>query len=159
MTVVRTEVTSVDQMHALARRVAAVCRPGDLVILDGDLGSGKTTFVQGLGAALGIDEPITSPTFVIARCYRGPSTDLVHVDAYRLGSALELDDLDLDADVDASVTVVEWGSGKVEQLAADRLVIRVERSDAADDERRSVVIEGVGARWDDETLAGMVRTP
>src|ERR1700704_5729814 len=103
-------------MRALGRRLAAVLRPGDLVILAGPLGAGKTTLVQGIGTGLGVRGPVTSPTFVIARVHPslvgGPS--LVHVDAYRLGDALEVDDLDLDASLAESVTVVEWGEGKVE---------------------------------------------
>lgn len=142
-----------ERMRALAARVATVSRAGDLIILDGDLGAGKTTFVQGLGAALGVNEPITSPTFVIARAYRGSVVDLVHVDAYRLGSAIELDDLDLDADIDASVTVVEWGTGKVEQLVPDHLVIRIARSDAAEEEARTVDFRGTGARWNADVIS------
>lgn len=144
-----------ERMRALAERVAAASRAGDLIILDGDLGAGKTTFVQGLGAALGVSEPITSPTFVIARVYLGSVVDLVHVDAYRLGSALELDDLDLDADIDASVTVVEWGTGKVEQLVPDHLVIHIARSDATDDEVRTVEFHGTGARWTDDVISSI----
>lgn len=140
-------VSTPEQMRELAARVASVCRPGDLVVLDGDLGAGKTTFAQGFGAALGVADPITSPTFVIARVYRASGLHLVHVDAYRVGSTLELDDLDLDADVDASVTLVEWGMGKVEQLTDDRLVVHIARSIDPADETRTVCFEGVGARW------------
>ncbi|GAB3676355.1 tRNA (adenosine(37)-N6)-threonylcarbamoyltransferase complex ATPase subunit type 1 TsaE [Angustibacter aerolatus] len=116
-------------MHDLGARLAAVLRAGDLVLLTGDLGAGKTTLAQGIGAGLGVRGPITSPTFVIARVHPsevgGPA--LVHVDAYRLGSIGEVDDLDLDAGLDASVTVVEWGEGLVEDLAQDRLLVRLER--------------------------------
>src|SRR6185437_15885969 len=121
-------------MRALGRSLAQLLRPGDLVILSGGLGAGKTTLTQGIGAGLGIRGPVTSPTFVIARVHpplpgkaggpRGAAgfrPALVHADAYRLGSALELDDLDLDTDTAASVTVVEWGEGLAEGLAADRL--------------------------------------
>ena len=108
------------QMRALGARLAGLLRPGDLVVLAGPLGAGKTTLVQGIGDGLGVRGPVTSPTFVIARVHPslcgGP--DLVHADAYRLGSRLEVDDLDLDADLDHSVTVVEWGEGLVENLAA-----------------------------------------
>ncbi len=113
-------------MHALGERLAAVLRAGDLVVLAGSLGAGKTTLTQGIGRGLRVRGDVTSPTFVIARVH--PSTvagpALVHVDAYRLGSALEVDDLDLDASLEDSVTVVEWGEGKVEGLADDRLVVR-----------------------------------
>ena len=114
---------------------AALARAGDLLILTGDLGAGKTTLTQGLGEGLGVRGPVTSPTFVIARVHPslsgGPA--LVHVDAYRLGDAAELDDLDLDTDLDEAVTVVEWGSGLAEALSSDRLELRLER--AADDVR------------------------
>ena len=122
------------EMHALGRSLAAALRAGDLVILSGGLGAGKTTLTQGIGDGLGVRGPITSPTFVIARVHPplAPSAAtgelppaLVHADAYRLGSALELDDLDLDTDTAASVTVVEWGEGLAEGLAADRLEITI----------------------------------
>ena len=140
-------------MRDRGAHIARCCLPGDLVILSGDLGAGKTTFVQGMGAGLGITEQITSPTFVIARVYPTPSgSDLVHVDAYRLGSSLELDDLDLDSDLDSAITVVEWGEGKVEQLSEDRVVIIIARSDFDDDETRVMSVAGFGARWDDTSL-------
>ena len=117
--------------------------PGDLVILSGELGAGKTTFAQGLAEGLGVRGPITSPTFVLARVHPslvgGPA--LVHVDAYRLGSLAELDDLDLDASVDESVTVVEWGEGKAEVLAEGRpghYLVRLDRT-RADDVREIVI--------------------
>src|ERR1700739_2228477 len=117
-------VATAAQMRSLGRSLAAVLRAGDLVILSGGLGAGKTTLTQGIGDGLGVRGPVTSPTFVIARVHPGP-TPLVHVDAYRLGSALELDDLDLDADTDMSVTIVEWGEGLAEDLASDRLEITI----------------------------------
>jgi tRNA threonylcarbamoyladenosine biosynthesis protein TsaE len=115
------------QMRDLGTRLAALLGPGDLVVLSGQLGAGKTTLAQGIGAGLGVRGPVTSPTFVIARLHPslcgGP--DLVHADAYRLGSRTEVDDLDLDTDVDTSVTVVEWGEGLVEDLAASFLEIAI----------------------------------
>jgi tRNA threonylcarbamoyladenosine biosynthesis protein TsaE len=171
------------QMRALGRSLATLLRAGDLVILTGGLGAGKTTLTQGIGEGLGVRGPVTSPTFVIARVHpplapasgpggapasgpgnapagraaRGPA--LVHADAYRLGSALELDDLDLDADTGASVTVVEWGEGLAEGLAADRLEITIipgvtgpEGGDDPDgtpgDVPRTVLISAVGDRWE-----------
>lgn len=135
-----------EETAAVGRRLAAVLRGGDLVILTGDLGAGKTTFTQGLGDALGVRGPITSPTFVISRVHPslvgGPA--LIHVDAYRLGDAAELDDLDLDTDVDEAVTVVEWGSGLAEALSTDRLEMTLHR--AADDVR-TLTVTPVGARW------------
>lgn len=149
------------QMRDLGRQLAGLLRPGDLIILNGPLGAGKTTLTQGIGAGLGVRGPVTSPTFVIARVHPGP-IPLVHADAYRLGSALELDDLDLDADADMSVTIVEWGEGLAEELASDRLEITIlparapedpaaqgdEPSDAGD-RPRSVRVRGTGARWRD----------
>ncbi len=123
------DVPTAEDMRALGARVATDLRPGDLVVLTGDLGAGKTTFTQGLGRGLGVEGAVTSPTFVIAREHRstrgGP--ELVHVDAYRLGGAAELDDLDLDASLDDAVTVVEWGEGLAEELADSRLQIRITR--------------------------------
>jgi len=138
-------------MHELGIHVAHLLYPGDLIILVGELGAGKTTFTQGLGRGLGIADPVTSPTFVIARVHIGGTHPLVHVDAYRLGSTIELDELDLDVDVSTSITVVEWGEGKVEQLADDRLTIAIIRSDG-DDDTRTVEFTGVGTRWNESAL-------
>lgn len=117
---------------------------GDLLVLTGALGAGKTTLTQGIADGLGVRGPVTSPTFVIARVHPslGGGPDLVHVDAYRLGSALELDDLDLDADLGSSVTVVEWGAGLAEQLSDARLEITL-----TGDDERTVRLAGVGDRW------------
>ncbi|HET6818536.1 MAG TPA: tRNA (adenosine(37)-N6)-threonylcarbamoyltransferase complex ATPase subunit type 1 TsaE [Mycobacteriales bacterium] len=134
-------------MRALGTRIARLAQPGDLIVLTGDLGAGKTTLVQGIGAGLGVTGPVVSPTFVIARVHRDGRVPLVHVDAYRLGSVEEVDDLDLDAALEDSVTVVEWGEGLVEDLAADRLEVRLERSADESDETRRVTLTGVGARW------------
>jgi tRNA threonylcarbamoyladenosine biosynthesis protein TsaE len=151
-------------MRALGAALAALLRPGDVVVLDGPLGAGKTTLTQGIGAALGVRGVVTSPTFVIARRHPGPGPALVHVDAYRLGSTVEVDDLDLDADLADAVVVVEWGAGKVEGLAPDRLEVLITRptgseayeEPAADEEPeaadpsggpRTVIVRGVGPRW------------
>jgi tRNA threonylcarbamoyladenosine biosynthesis protein TsaE len=131
------------EMRALGERIAGLLRAGDLLILTGPLGAGKTTLVQGIGAGLGVRRPVTSPTFVIARVHPGPVVPLVHVDAYRLGSVLEVDDLDLDTA--NSVTVVEWGEGLAEGLADDRLEISI--SPDPDSEQRTVQITGRGERW------------
>ena len=161
------DVPEAEQMRALGARLAQALLPGDLVVLDGPLGAGKTTLVQGIGAGLGVRGPITSPTFVIARVHPslcgGP--DLVHADAYRLGSRLEVDDLDLDADVDHCVTVVEWGEGLVEELAASHLLITIGwagvgagadiQADDQPDEPRVVTVTGYGDRW--EGSAGQLR--
>ncbi|GGK77571.1 tRNA threonylcarbamoyladenosine biosynthesis protein TsaE [Sphaerisporangium melleum] len=136
-----------EDMWALGEQIARLLRPGDLVVLSGPLGAGKTTLVQGIAEGLKVRGPITSPTFVIARVHPsltgGPA--LVHADAYRLGGALEVDDLDLDASLDDSVTVVEWGEGLVEGLTDDRLEIAIERAGEGDE--RLVRLRGVGARW------------
>ncbi len=135
-------------MRDLGRRLAALLRAGDLVILAGPLGAGKTTLVQGIGAGLGVRGPVTSPTFVIARVHpplAGGGPALVHADAYRLGSFGEVDDLDLDTDAGSAVTVVEWGTGLAEPLAEDRLEISIEPD--RDGDVRTVRINGRGARW------------
>lgn len=144
-----------DDMHALGRHLAQLFRPGDLVIATGELGAGKTTLTQGIGAGLGVEEPVTSPTFVLSRIHPGGSgrPDLVHVDAYRLADAGEVDDLDLDHDLDSSVTVIEWGSGLAEQLAGDRLEVDIRRSDDPADDSRWVILRPVGERWDGVRLA------
>ena len=135
-------------MRELGRELATRLRAGDLVILTGPLGAGKTTLVQGIGAGLGVRGPVTSPTFVIARVHpvlAGPGPALVHADAYRLGSFGEVDDLDLDADMARAVTVVEWGEGLAEGLAEDRLEISIEPD--PDSEVRTVRLAGHGTRW------------
>lgn len=150
---VTVEVRTADDMRRLGQRLAAQLRAGDLVLLRGPLGAGKTTLVQGVGEALDVRGPITSPTFVLARVHPalsgGPS--LVHVDAYRLQDWDDLETLDVEATLDESVTVVEWGEGLVEGLADDRLEIRIEREPAApgdaDDDARIVTVVGVGERW------------
>lgn len=146
------EVRGADDMRRLGEAIAAVARPGDLVVLTGELGAGKTTLTQGIGAGLGVSGDVLSPTFVIARVHRGGRIPLVHADAYRLGSVDEIDDLDLDASLDKSVTVVEWGEGLVERLSGDRLVVRIERSPDPDDETRTVSCEAIGPGWADRSL-------
>jgi len=125
-------------------RLASLLRPGDLVVLTGGLGAGKTTLTQGIGEGLGIRGPVTSPTFVIARVHpslvAGPP--LVHVDAYRLGGFAELDDLDLDASLEESVTIVEWGHGLAEDLSDDRLEVVLEGEDV-----RTASVAPHGQRW------------
>lgn len=133
--------------QAFGRRLGARLRGGDLVVLAGELGAGKTTLAQGIGVGLGVRGPITSPTFVIARTHPslvgGPA--LVHVDAYRLDGALELDALDLDASVGDSVTVVEWGHGLAEDLSEDRLEVVLDVDNAT--EERTATVTGIGGRW------------
>jgi tRNA threonylcarbamoyladenosine biosynthesis protein TsaE len=130
--------------HAFGVRLAGVLRPGDLLVLSGPLGAGKTALTQGIGAGLEVAGRVVSPTFVIARVHRG-LLPLVHVDAYRLASLDEVDDLDLDVDLADSVTVVEWGAGLVEQLAESYLEIQLER--APDSEVRGLELIGHGGDW------------
>jgi tRNA threonylcarbamoyladenosine biosynthesis protein TsaE len=154
---------TVDDTRRFGHRLAAMLRAGDLVVLSGGLGAGKTTLAQGIGDGLGVRGPVTSPTFVIARVHPslGEGPPLVHVDAYRLGGFAEVDDLDLDASLDESVTVVEWGEGKVEDLSDERLEVGLHRSDGrvgADDiadESRTVSVRPVGRRWIDADLAAL----
>ena len=169
---------SLEQMRMFAAVLAAHLRAGDLLILTGNLGAGKTTFTQSLGKALDVTGRITSPTFVIAREHlsRTGGPALVHVDAYRLADGEELEDLDLDSELDESITVVEWGAGMAEQLSSDHLDITItpvgdvdarvagdaggdelvsaddelvsaDDEDALEDERRTVDITGHGAAW------------
>ncbi len=137
--------------HAFGVRLGRLLRAGDLVLLSGPLGAGKTALVQGIGAGLGVSGAVASPTFVIARVHPGP-VPLVHVDAYRLGSLEEVDDLDLDVSAADAVTVVEWGLGKVEQLADSHLVVELER--AADSEARTARLVPHGGDWA-ERIAGL----
>ncbi|MCC9203758.1 tRNA (adenosine(37)-N6)-threonylcarbamoyltransferase complex ATPase subunit type 1 TsaE [Arthrobacter sp. zg-Y769] len=119
-----------EETQALAERLGGILRRGDLLLLTGELGAGKTTFTQGLGAGLGVRPGIISPTFVLVREHPnlGTGPDLIHVDAYRLGSEGEIDDIDLEASMDRAVTVVEWGRGLVEHLSDSRLEITLIRA-------------------------------
>ncbi len=157
-----------EAMREIGEALAGQLVPGDLLVLSGELGAGKTTFTQGIGAGLGVRGDITSPTFVIARVHPsladGPP--LVHVDAYRLGGIDELDDLDLDTSLEESVTVVEWGEGVAEGLAESRLEIRIIRA-LADDEPdadaeldpRRVLMTPVGPRWYELDVPSSHRPP
>lgn len=131
----RHEVPSPEAMEGLGERMGRMLRAGDLVVLTGPLGAGKTTLARGIGRGLGIRGPVQSPTFVLARTH--PSlvggAPLVHVDAYRLGSAAELDDLDLD--LDGSVAVVEWGRGMVEGLRETWWEVELDREGSTRPER------------------------
>lgn len=138
-------IASALEMHELGARIGAQLKPGDLVLLNGDLGAGKTVLVQGIAQALGIDG-VTSPTFVISKSYKA-AVPLIHVDVYRLldsgKAALFLDDLDIDSDRENSVTVIEWGGAESARLSEQRLEITIDRSD----EVRKVSFNCVGSRW------------
>lgn len=139
------------EMHALGLELATLLRPGDLILASGELGAGKTTLAQGIGAGLEVTGPVISPTFVLSRVH--PATeaarpDFVHVDAYRLADGAELADIDLDASLPSSITLVEWGTGKAEWLSDDRLELTIERSPDPSDDTRTVVLVGIGPRWE-----------
>jgi len=143
-----------DEMGALGALVASRLEAGDLVALNGELGAGKTTFTRGLGEALGVRGAVTSPTFVLARTHPRDAggAPLVHVDAYRLSSALELDDLDID--FERSIVVVEWAAGMLDGITDSWLELQIERpvgGTATEDgvEPRLVRITGTGTRWSD----------
>jgi tRNA threonylcarbamoyladenosine biosynthesis protein TsaE len=140
---------TVDDTQAFGRRLAGVLRAGDLILLTGPLGAGKTALAQGIGAGLRVEGAITSPTFVIARVHKG-ALPMVHADAYRLGDAAdpraEIDDLDLDASADDAVTVVEWGEGLVERLNDEYLQVRMDR---LDDDTRLLDLVPHGGDWAD----------
>jgi len=139
------EIATPEQMHALGVRIGKQCQAGDLILLNGPLGAGKTVLVQGIGAALAITD-ITSPTFLISRTHSAP-LPLIHVDIYRLledgRAAAYLDDLDLDAAVQGGVTVIEWGGLEAARLNEQRLEITIDSTD----DIREVSINTVGARW------------
>ncbi|WP_264674066.1 tRNA (adenosine(37)-N6)-threonylcarbamoyltransferase complex ATPase subunit type 1 TsaE [Brevibacterium sp. CFH 10365] len=161
----RFHLESLEQMRTFAAALADHLRAGDLLILTGNLGAGKTTFTQSLGKALDVAGRITSPTFIIARVHpsRSGGPALVHVDAYRLADGEELEDLDLDSELDESITVVEWGAGMAEQLSSDHLDITIapvwdedtddeeligaDDEDESEDERRTVDLTGHGDAW------------
>lgn len=139
------EVSTTQEMHELGSKIGAALKAGDLLLLNGDLGAGKTVLVQGIAQALGITG-VTSPTFVISKSYKA-ALPLIHVDVYRLldsGKAeLFLDDLDLDSDRENSVTVIEWGGAESARLSDERLEITIDRSKDV----RRVSLNGVGNRW------------
>lgn len=178
----RLSVSSAEQTQELAAALAVDLGPGDLLLLDGELGAGKTTFTQGLGRGLGVREGIISPTFVLARRHphepsarRPDGPGLVHVDAYRLTDAAQVEDIDLEETLAAWVTVVEWGRGKVEALSDSRLEIRIDRAVGADrglaevladlereadegqapEETRTLTVRGFGPRWADTIPAAL----
>jgi tRNA threonylcarbamoyladenosine biosynthesis protein TsaE len=149
--------STVEDTRKLGERLAELLRPGDLVILSGPLGAGKTALAQGIGTGLGVVGEVTSPTFVIARIHRGGRVPLVHADAYRLGTVAApravVDGLDLDASLEDSVTLVEWGEGMAEQLSDEYLEIRIDRRD---DESREISLIPHAGDWSTR-LASLIR--
>jgi tRNA threonylcarbamoyladenosine biosynthesis protein TsaE len=139
------KIASAQEMFDLGQKLGTQIRAGDLILLNGPLGAGKTVLVQGIGAALGFID-VTSPTFVISRIHKGPLS-LIHVDAYRLleggNAALYLDDLDLDTARESAVTVIEWGGAESARLSDERLEIDIDRTE----EEREVSIRAIGPRW------------
>ena len=140
-------VRDADEMHALGIRLGEKLRAGDLVVLVGPLGAGKTTLTRGVGEALGAIGNVSSPTFVIARTHKCSNGDapMVHVDAYRLASADELDDLDID--FPKSIVLVEWGKGMLDGISDSYLEVEIERDHTGASETREVTITGYGERW------------
>jgi tRNA threonylcarbamoyladenosine biosynthesis protein TsaE len=144
MQTLRTE--SVDATRAVGGAIAELARPGDIVLLAGELGAGKTAFVQGFGRGLGVPEQITSPTFVLARDYDDGRLPLHHLDVYRLDQMREVFDIGLPEVLDdGGVTVIEWGDAIVPSLPADFLEVRL--TFGADDDERTVVVRAVGPSW------------
>jgi tRNA threonylcarbamoyladenosine biosynthesis protein TsaE len=144
------EVPTAPDMQQLGVRLAGILQPGDVIMANGELGAGKTTLTQGIGAGLNVTGSVISPTFVLSRIHRARTDrpQLVHVDAYRLDTAGELEDLDLEATLGDSVTVIEWGQGLAERLSESRLEIDIERHG---DDSRTVLISGIGPRWADRS--------
>ncbi|HEV3495280.1 MAG TPA: tRNA (adenosine(37)-N6)-threonylcarbamoyltransferase complex ATPase subunit type 1 TsaE [Actinomycetes bacterium] len=142
---IRAATKSVDDTRALAGEIAALAKPGDLVVLAGDLGTGKTAFAQGFARGLGVDEPVTSPAFILVRTYEG-RLPMVHMDVYRLDQMQELVDLGI-AELldDGGVTLVEWGDAVTPALPADFLEVRLESGTAPDD--RLLTVRSVGPSW------------
>jgi len=151
-----TELPTLEDTQAFGAALAQVLQPGDLLILIGPLGAGKTALTQGIGTGLQVQGRVASPTFVIARVHPGGRVPLVHVDAYRLGSLDEVDDLDLDISMDDSVTVIEWGAGRGEQLSDARLEITLARQ--ADSETRTVELNPIGGDWAERVERLLQRT-
>lgn len=156
-------VSTAEQMHAFGKQIGALLTAGDVVVLSGPLGAGKTTFVKGLAEQLEVQGVVTSPTFVVSRVHKpqGTGLALVHVDAYRLSSQSDLIDLDLDATKNAAY-VIEWGKNLVSGFTENWLEIEIDRAQELNDESdpasgiRTVSVTAVGDRWSDLDLAGLL---
>jgi tRNA threonylcarbamoyladenosine biosynthesis protein TsaE len=144
---VQIELPTLQHTNDLGQRLGRLLRAGDLVLLSGELGAGKTALTKAIATGMGVQGTVASPTFVIARVHRGSAggPSLVHVDAYRLGGRLELDDLDLDADLQRAAVVVEWGEGVAEQIADEHLLLELVR---LPDDRRTATFYPSGTGWE-----------
>lgn len=144
-------IRSSEEMEELGEKLAGLLRPGDLVLLAGPLGAGKTTLTRGIGKGLSAEGTIQSPTFVLARTHKIPMGKLVHVDAYRLSSALELDDLDID--FENSIVIVEWARDYLDGFFENYLTVAIDRSSS--DDTRLVDVSFSGPRWEGVSLASL----
>lgn len=154
MTLLTFELPTLEHTQTLGRALGGLLRAGDLVILSGELGAGKTALTKAIAVGMGISATVTSPTFVLARVYSAQIA-LVHVDAYRLADGWELDDLDLDTELTRAAVVVEWGEGKAEQLADSHLLVRLTRM--ADDSRMAQ-FQPHGTAWEQRLAALRIQT-
>ena len=145
------EIKSAEEMEQLGSKLAGLLRPGDLVLLAGPLGAGKTTLTRGIGRGLSVQGTIQSPTFVLARTHKIPSGKLVHVDAYRLSSAMELDDLDID--FENSIVIVEWARDFLDGYSENFLTVEIDRTN--EDDSRLVTLTPTGNRWKEASLASL----
>ncbi len=145
------EIKSAEEMEQLGSKLAGLLRPGDLVLLAGPLGAGKTTLTRGIGRGLSAQGTIQSPTFVLARTHRIPNGQLVHVDAYRLSSAMELDDLDID--FEHSIVIVEWARDFLDGYSENFLTVEIDRTN--EDDSRLVTLTPTGSRWKEASLASL----
>ena len=145
------EIKSAEEMEQLGSKLAGLLRPGDLVLLAGPLGAGKTTLTRGIGRGLSAQGAIQSPTFVLARTHRIPNGKLVHVDAYRLSSAMELDDLDID--FENSIVIVEWARDFLDGYSENFLTVEIDRTN--EDDSRLVTLTPTGSRWKGASLASL----
>ena len=145
------QIKSAEEMEQLGSKLAGLLKPGDLVLLAGPLGAGKTTLTRGIGKGLKAEGTIQSPTFVLARTHRIPNGKLVHVDAYRLSSAVELDDLDID--FENSIVIVEWARDYLNGYSENFLTVEIDRT--SEDDERVVTLTPTGSRWKEASLASL----
>ncbi len=145
------QIKSAEEMEQLGSKLAGLLKPGDLVLLAGPLGAGKTTLTRGIGKGLNAEGTIQSPTFVLARTHRIPNGKLVHVDAYRLSSAVELDDLDID--FENSIVIVEWARDYLDGYSENFLTVEIDRT--SEDDERVVTLTPTGSRWKEASLASL----